>query len=260
MKFQTLCSGSKGNCAVLEGGGATILIDLGIGITALENVLSQRRIRPEKIDGVFITHEHTDHIYGLDAFSKKYNKPVFVHKSGFLETAKKLYWTNHRLTYFGDEPFTFKGLMVSVFNCSHDSAHCCGYRFDDGRAAVATVTDLGVTDGVAEFVKGCKLVLLESNHDEDMLRYGDYPYILKKRISGPKGHLSNRQAAALAVAMAREGVKHILLGHLSENNNTPETAFHAVVEQLEKNGLTEGVDVVVDMVGQWEPGEVYDIE
>ena len=104
MKFQTLCSGSKGNCAVLTGGGATVLIDLGMSVPALEKALGERNIKPEKIDAVFITHEHTDHISGLDAFSKKYGKKVFVHEKGFLETAKKLYWTNHRLTSFGDGP------------------------------------------------------------------------------------------------------------------------------------------------------------
>ena len=139
MKFQTLCSGSKGNCAVLTGGGATVLIDLGMSVPALEKALGERNIKPEKIDAVFITHEHTDHISGLDAFSKKYGKKVFVHEKGFLETAKKLYWTNHRLTSFGDGSFAFKGLTVSSFRCPHDSAYCCGYRFDDGTASVATV-------------------------------------------------------------------------------------------------------------------------
>ena len=123
MKFQTLCSGSKGNCAVLTGGGATVLIDLGMSVPALEKALGERNIKPEKIDAVFITHEHTDHISGLDAFSKKYGKKVFVHEKGFLETAKKLYWTNHRLTSFGDGSFAFKGLTVSSFRCPHDSAY-----------------------------------------------------------------------------------------------------------------------------------------
>lgn len=260
MKFQTLCSGSKGNCAVLTGGGATVLIDLGMSVPALEKALGERNIKPEKIDAVFITHEHTDHISGLDAFSKKYGKKVFVHEKGFLETAKKLYWTNHRLTSFGDGSFAFKGLTVSSFRCPHDSAYCCGYRFDDGTASVATATDLGRADGLASFVKGCGLVLLESNHDPEMLRKGDYPYMLKKRVGGGSGHLSNEQAAGAAVEMAKHGVRRILLGHLSENNNTPETAFHAVVQQLEKNGFTEGVDVIVDVVGQWKPSEVYNVE
>lgn len=260
MKFQTLCSGSKGNCAVLTGGGATVLIDLGMSVPALEKALGERNIKPEKIDAVFITHEHTDHISGLDAFSKKYGKKVFVHEKGFLETAKKLYWTNHRLTSFGDGSFAFKGLTVSSFRCPHDSAYCCGYRFDDGTASVATATDLGRADGLASFVKGCGLVLLESNHDPEMLRKGDYPYMLKKRVGGGSGHLSNEQAAGAAVEMAKQGVRRILLGHLSENNNTPETAFHAVVQQLEKNGFTEGADVIVDVVGQWKPSEVYNVE
>ncbi len=260
MKFQTLCSGSKGNCAVLTTGGTTVLIDLGMSVPALERALEERKTKPEKIDAVFITHEHTDHILGLDAFSKKYGKKVFVHEKGFLETAKKLYWTNRYLTSFDSAPFVFKDLKVSSFRCQHDSAYCCGYRFDDGKAAIATVTDLGKTDGLAAFVEGCGLVLLESNHDTEMLRNSDYPYILKNRIGGSSGHLSNEQAADAAVKMAKQGVRRILLGHLSENNNTPETAFHAVAEELEKNGLTEGVDVIVDVVGQWEPSKVYNVE
>ncbi|MBR2303030.1 MAG: MBL fold metallo-hydrolase [Clostridia bacterium] len=260
MKFQTLCSGSKGNCAVLQSEQSKILIDIGMPLSVLEKDLLAFGIRPEKIDAVFITHEHSDHISGLESFSKKYDKQVFVHKKGFLTLAKKSYYANHKITHF-DKPFVFKDLSVSTFECSHDSAYCCGYRFDDGKTAIATITDLGVADSfVIDFVKGCKLVLLESNHDEETLINGDYPAILKKRISGLKGHLSNAQASRLAVEMQKVGVKRLLLGHLSQNNNSPELAFYETLQMLNKNNIREGVDIVVDVVTQDKKSEVYHVE
>ncbi len=260
MTFQTLCSGSKGNCSLLTSENAVVLIDMGIGINALEKALQDRKIKPEKIDAVFITHEHTDHISGLDAFSKKYRKPVFVHKNGFLEAAKKLYWANHCLTHF-DKEFDFKNLHVSSYRCSHDSAYCCGYKFDDGKTAIATATDLGYADGgFIDFVTGCKLVLLESNHDEDMLARGKYPPVLKRRVGGNRGHLSNRQAAELVLKMHSVGVKRVLLGHLSQNNNTPELAFYTTVQKLKENGITESVDITVDVVTQDNKSEVFYVE
>lgn len=258
MKFQTLCSGSKGNCSLLMSDNANILIDLGMPLSVVEKDLESQGIKPQKIDAVFITHEHTDHICGVEAFSKKYGRPVYIHEKGFLEAAKKFYWTNHTLTRFTDGEFEFKGLKVNTYRCSHDSAYCCGYRFDDGKTAVATATDLGVADdSLVDFVEGCGLVLLESNHDEEMLRLGDYPYMLKRRVGGGKGHLSNTQAARLAVRMQKAGVRHILLGHLSQNNNTPETAFRTTVEELEKNGIVEGVDLTVDVVAQYSKSKVF---
>ena len=260
MKFQTLCSGSKGNCAILVSQQAKILIDIGMSLSALENALLDFGIRPEKIDAVFVTHEHSDHVCGLEAFSKKYDKQVFVHKKGFLTLAKKSYYANHKITHF-DGRFVFKDLTVDTFECSHDSVFCCGYRFDDGKNAIATITDLGVADSsVIDFVKGCDLVLLESNHDEEMLQKGDYPQVLKRRVSGLKGHLSNAQASRLAVEMQKVGVKRLLLGHLSQNNNSPELAFYETVQQLAKNNLREGIDIVVDVVTQDKKSEVYHVE
>jgi len=257
MTFQTLCSGSKGNCALLTSENTVVLIDLGISLQALEKALEERKIKAEKIDGVFITHEHSDHISGAEAFSKKYRKPIFVHKNGFLETAKKLYWSNHYLTHF-DGGFDFKNLHVSTYRCSHDSAYCCGYKFSDGKTGIATATDLGYADNTfMDFVSGCKLVLLESNHDEDMLKNGPYPPILKRRVGGSRGHLSNRQAAELVVKMHSVGVKRVLLGHLSQNNNTPELAFYTTVQKLKENGIVESVDITVDMVTQDSKSEVY---
>ena len=260
MKFQTLCSGSKGNCALLVSEKAKILIDIGMPLSVLEKDLMAFGIRPEKIDAVFITHEHSDHISGLEAFSKKYDKQVFVHKNGFLTLAKKSYYANHKITHF-DKPFVFKDLTVSTFECSHDSSYCCGYKFDDGKTAIATLTDLGVADStVIDFVTGCKLVLLESNHDEQMLQNGDYPPILKRRVGGIKGHLSNAQASRLAVQMQKVGVKRLLLGHLSQNNNAPEIAFYETVSLLKKHNLREGVDIIVDVVTQDKKSEVYHVE
>jgi len=239
---------------------AKILIDIGISLSALEKELLAFGIRPDKIDAVFITHEHGDHVSGLEAFSKKYDKQVFVHKKGFLALAKKSYYANHKITHF-DGQFVFKDLTVDTIECSHDSAYCCGYRFDDGKTAIATVTDLGVAgSSLTDFVKGCKLVLLESNHDEQMLQYGDYPPVLKKRVGGIKGHLSNTQAAKMAVEMYKVGVKILLLGHLSQNNNAPEIAFYKVVEELKNSNVTEGVDIIVDVVSQDIKSEVYDVE
>lgn len=260
MKFCSLTSGSKGNCSLIISEQSKILVDCGINLNTLEKFLAEENISADKIDAIFVTHEHNDHIFGLDAFCKKYRPRVFVHKKGFLELAKKLYWTNHLLTPF-EEDFRFKDLSVSTFVCSHDSSYCVGYRFDDGKNAVAQITDIGeVDDKIVDFCKNCRLVLLESNHDEFMLSNGDYPYLLKKRIAGRFGHLSNEKAAQTAVKFCSCGVRRLLLGHLSQNNNTPETAFFTACNELEKNGLQEGKDIKINVVKQFEKSEVFEVE
>ena len=249
----TLYSGSGGNSTYISGGGSSILIDAGKG--ASDKL---------PVDAIFITHEHVDHIGALAVFLKKYPIPVHV----TAPSAEKLY------RVIGDTPakdcivvhsplFTvgLGNMTVSSFPTSHDSAMSVGYRIsvntEDSVHLLGYATDLGeVTPAVEQGLLGCEAVVLESNHDENLLLDGPYPYDLKMRIRSRHGHLSNTAAAEFAATLAANGTTHFLLAHLSKENNLPEFAYDATLAALADERLTLRVahpDVVTFLLGENEP-------
>lgn len=244
----TLYSGSDGNSTYISGGGTSILIDAGKSARALTNALKTIGALPKTgkatkppVDAIFITHEHTDHIAALLVLSKQYRIPIHVTEP----SAEKLY------KIAGDTPMRdlitvhpplfsveIGTMTVSSFPTSHDSRMSVGYRIclrctDGSTCDLGYATDLGtVTPAVREGLQGCRAVVLESNHDPDMLLDGPYPFDLKMRIRSRYGHLSNSDAAALAASLAAGGTTHFLLAHLSKENNIPEFAYaetHAAI-------------------------------
>lgn len=243
MEIQTLYSGSKGNATVLTVNGTHILIDCGGSYARLKSQLNKIGLTPKNINAVIITHSHDDHIKALPAFLL-YNSatPVYVSKRGYQSLYEKTYFD---LQTFEDD-FTLLNIDVKVYYCHHDAPCCNGFRFSDGVNSVVYVTDTGCVDTpLINFCSGCNTLVIESNHDFNMLVNGKYPYQLKKRIAGVNGHLSNDQTCQLLQRILPYGTKNIVLAHLSEQNNTPQLAYDAVNSLLGQMHLSQTVKLVI---------------
>lgn len=231
----SLYSGSKGNSVYISAGGANILIDAGKSARALCSALKEIGIDIDSIDAIFITHDHNDHTSALQTLSHKHDIPIHI----LLRSAQifnglcdeKL--CNCLKLYDGSCFETkIKGLTIKAFPTPHDSRASVGYRLsfdgDDGKEiSIGYATDTGhVTDTMLEGLTGCQAVIIESNHDIEMLDDGPYPYELKRRIKSNHGHLSNTECATLAATLCQSGTRHILLAHLSEENNDPSIAYN----------------------------------
>lgn len=239
MKIISLYSGSKGNSTLISAGGANILIDAGKSALKLKQALCEAGLSPCDIDAIFITHEHSDHVSALEVLLKKHHIPVHITDGA----AEKL--INYDIPYLTQNLklhtplFTVqvKGLTVTSFVTPHDSRSSVGYRisFEENgkKREIGFATDVGyVTPDILSGLSGCESVIIEANHDVDMLKNGSYPYELKKRILGKRGHLCNSDCALLAAKLASCGAKNILLAHISEENNTPEIAFDEVAAAI----------------------------
>ena len=238
MKVSVFASGSSGNCLLLSSGDTNILIDAGISMRRVESALAQTGHTVQDIGGVPITHEHSDHISGLAMLCKHHRLPIYAPHTvaNRLRGQLPLLEGCLRLVPVG-EPFRIGGLSVRAFHTPHDTDESVGYRVE-GDGVFALATDMGcVTEEVRAGLLGADTVLIESNHDEEMLRYGPYPVYLKRRILSDRGHLSNDNCAALARELAQNGTKRIILGHLSRENNTPERAMAASRQALEGLGV-----------------------
>ena len=226
MRIHVFASGSGGNCLLLEDRETRILIDAGISKRRVVTTLAGLGLRMEQIGGVLITHEHSDHISGLLNLAKGRDLPVYAPHTVAARLLGSLPLLQDNLCVIPvGEPFSLGSLRVTAFHTSHDTDESVGYRIE-GEGVYAHATDTGcVTEGMRAGLLGADTVLLESNHDEDMLRYGPYPFYLKKRILSDRGHLSNAACAAFARELAESGTRRIILGHLSRENNTPGKAM-----------------------------------
>ena len=262
-RFSPLFSGSNGNAILVEMDDARILIDAGVSGSRIVHALETLGVTPGMIDGILITHEHSDHVQGACILSRKYDIPLYATRGTWAAMAGrmgKLSPSNIRdLRAFQD--FYIGRASVMPFTIPHDAAEPVGYCVACGGRRVAVATDIGHVKGDwLEAVSGCDLVLLESNHDVNMLKAGRYPYELKRRILGNFGHLSNETAAGVAVKLAKSGVGHIVLGHLSGENNIPVLALRTVHDALMAEGFQPGVDIGLDVAKRNEPNGVYTLE
>lgn len=239
--LHTLASGSSGNALVISMSGAHFLVDAGISCRKIRQRLQILGI--PRLDGLFLTHAHSDHISGLKTLLKTLPLPVYA-------TAETLDCLPHMDSLCGFHPLSpetsvnIAGCEITAFPTSHDAAGSCGYRFDGPDGAVGILTDTGfVTDEAAAVLPGVDLAVLETNHDVETLQSGPYPYSLKRRILGPYGHLSNEDAARFAVILAESGAKDLILAHLSRENNTPAMALRAVETALSAVGLSPELSV-----------------
>lgn len=245
-RFVPLFSGSSGNALYVEMGGTRVLVDAGVSGSRIMSEMQKAGLCCEGLDAVLITHEHSDHISGVGVLSRRFHLPVYATEGTWAAMENKLGRldaANRRVLRPGED-FYIGRLNATAFAIPHDAAQPVGYTFCcDGRK-LAVATDLGYVceDWLCQ-VERSDILLLESNHDVDMLKAGRYPYDLKKRILGRRGHLSNEEAGVAAVQLCRRGVRHIILGHLSGENNFPELAWQTVACALNEAGIVPGVDV-----------------
>lgn len=228
MKISVFASGSSGNCLLVSGRGTNILIDAGISMRRTESALRGVGLTIHDISGVLVTHEHSDHVSGLKMLSKRYGVRIYAPRTVANRLRGMLPETEPYIQQIeAGRAFDIGSLRVRAFHTPHDTDESVGYRVEcDGIFALAT--DMGhVTDEVEENLTGADAVLVESNHDLQMLSYGPYPVYLKRRILSDRGHLSNDSCAELVKRLCESGVRKVILGHLSRENNTPEKAFAA---------------------------------
>lgn len=254
MQVYTLASGSSGNCTLVQTERAAILIDAGISTKRITAALSQLGVLPEQLSGIFITHEHSDHIGGLSTFIKHYDVPIFAPRT----VASHLSWSIAGVEDFltvlvPGEEFALSDFEVVPFHTPHDTPESVGYRVSDGSASFGLCTDLGhVTDEVLTAMRGVDAAVIESNHDLDMLKTGPYPADLKRRILSGTGHLSNEAASQLAVTLGEAGTRQIVLGHLSRQNNRPPLARCCATRALEAAGADLRGDVTLSVAPEKE--------
>lgn len=233
MRLCSIASGSSGNCIYAGSDTTHILVDAGISGKRTREGLERLSVKAEELDGIFITHEHADHISGLGVMARKYGIPVFGTR-GTLEAVKN----SSQVGKIDDSLFreieadtkiVIKDLTLNPMRTSHDAAEPVAYRISHGKQKLGIITDLGCyNDYTVESLRGMNALLLEANHDVNMLQVGPYPYYLKKRILGDRGHLSNELSGQLLSRILNDNMQTIILGHLSKDNNLPELAYEAV--------------------------------
>lgn len=234
-----LYSGSTGNSVFISAAGKRILIDAGKNARSLCRALFEIGSDISEIDAIFITHEHSDHVSALEVLSKKHSIPIHITEVSAerFDREPAAYIHKNLVRHTEEYEVCLGELRVRSFRTPHDSRMSVGYRIDffDGEIghSFGVATDIGyVTRGICSALEGCEAVVLESNHDVDMLKNGTYPYDLKKRILSNRGHLSNKDSAAFGAHLAAKGTRAFLLAHLSEENNTPDTALDEFVSAI----------------------------
>ena len=228
----SLASSSKGNSYYVKCGATEILIDAGISAKCICDGLNGIGTNISNIKAIFVTHEHIDHVKGIEVLSKKHDIPIHMTKKCADEYSKS-HNTRNIVFHEPDYIVTMDDVTVRSFFSSHDSVECVGYTVESDDDKFGLATDLGYVDRAAvEALLGCRSVVLESNYDEKMLMNGTYPPELKARIKSAKGHLSNYDCAAFARYLAENGTSNFMLGHLSEENNTPDIALNITTRAL----------------------------
>jgi phosphoribosyl 1,2-cyclic phosphodiesterase len=264
MVFCPLFSGSSGNALFVMGGRTKMLIDAGLPGSTIAGALETIGARPDELDAILITHEHSDHIAGAGVMSRKYHIPVYANLPTWNAMRRKMgnIAVRNCREFEDDREFYIGDIGVKPFSIPHDAARPVGYRLFHGRASVSTATDLGYfPQSVLHEIAGSDIVLLESNHDPELLmRNPNYSAFLKQRILSRKGHLSNASCAEALESIIKGGTKHVGLGHLSGENNHPELAYRTACERLTLMGLVPGQDILVDMAYRDRVGNVYTLD
>lgn len=249
MKFAMLGSGSSGNCAYLEMGGHHILVDAGISNRAIGKQLASIDVDIKQIDTILLTHEHIDHIRGINVFSDRQPQvKIYANQATWRSGKNHLHRVDSTQQQLFNTltPFKIDQILITPFAISHDAADPVGYRITADDFTIVVATDLGfVSQGVCEHLVEADALIIESNHDLEMLRNGPYPYFLQNRIAGDMGHLSNDVTGKLLRHVIGRQTQAVLLAHLSDKNNTPQRAFDTNVAALKDAGLRPNVDFVL---------------
>ena len=261
LEFCSLYSGSSGNCLFVSTKSTKILVDCGVsgkkicdGLNSIDNSI-------ENIDAILITHEHSDHVQSLGMISKKYNIPVYANIETWQAMPKQKEKIDEKnINYFtNDEDFILNDLTIHPFSTPHDAANPCGFTIHDGKKKLSIATDLGHMDNfIIDNLEQSSFILLESNYDPEILKVSRYPFNLKRRIAGPSGHLSNETAGKTISVLMKKGLKEVMLGHLSKENNFPELAYQTVAEEL-MNNHSDINEIKLSVASRNEPGKLIKI-
>lgn len=228
-----LASGSKGNAVFISSGDTSLLIDAGLSGIEIERRLKSRGLDPKNLDAILVSHEHSDHIQGVGVLSRRYKLPVYINSKTRKAAVSQLGNLYDSKNFECGSTFTINDLSIHPFSISHDAKDPCGFTVNQNGTKIGIATDLGIaTSMVKAHLKGCTLLILEANHDEKMLINGPYPWPVKQRVKSRIGHLSNEESKALLNELQHDGLKHVMLAHLSETNNTPQKAFNEVGQAL----------------------------
>ncbi len=261
LTFCSLFSGSSGNAAYVAHDGDAVLIDCGMSGRQVLDALQNAGLDARRIRALLITHEHSDHIKGAGVVARKLGVPIYATDGTWdaMEGALGALPPRQCVRLRAGESFFVGGMEAASFSIPHDASDPVGYRLFTPAGSVAVATDMGFfADGVKSALAGADVVLLESNHDPDRLRENPhYPPRLKSRILGQKGHLSNQSGAEAAVYLAQQGTRHLLLGHLSRENNTPELAYGVARDALRAAGADVGRDVSLNVASRVCASQLY---
>ena len=237
--FCSFASGSSGNCYYVGKQDEGVLVDVGISAKQILNLLAENDIPLSQIKAILITHDHIDHVLGLENLTKLSSIPIYAHSDCLQGIAEGKSTKKVDSQLFREveplQPFEVCGITIEAFPVMHDGRGAVGYHFDYEGRTLTIATDIGMLDKVVkEQIRRADNLVIEANYDVEMLEKGPYPYILKQRISSPFGHLSNEESARFVAEIYHAGMKNIMLCHLSENNNTPERAMQCLYQQFQK--------------------------
>ena len=233
MRFASLGSGSEGNGLVVESGGTRVLIDCGFGLRGTSARLARLGLEPSSLTAILVTHEHSDHVGGVPAFAARHGIPVWATFGTLAVVSERFEGMTHVYGFDSHDRFAIDALEIEPIPVPHDAREPVQYVVGDGARRLGVLTDLGVsTTHVEACLSGCDALVLECNHDLEMLENGDYPFPLKQRIAGRLGHLHNEAAAQILARIDTSRLVHIIAAHLSQQNNTPELARSALASSL----------------------------
>ncbi|WP_408955360.1 MBL fold metallo-hydrolase [Natroniella sp. ANB-PHB2] len=261
LQISVLASGSSGNAIYVEAGQKKILIDAGLSGKQINNRLKKINLSVKELDAILLTHEHTDHIQGAGVLARRCKIPLYATAGTWQVAADKLgKLKSEQQCVIDTKPFNLGGCQIKPFSIPHDAQEPVGYTITSCGAKMAVATDIGeMTDQIRAEISDSDLVVLESNHDLEMLKIGPYPWSLKKRVMGNKGHLSNDAAGAEVVNLSKRSVSRILLAHLSKNNNIPELAFLTIKNMLVEAGIKLDRDIKLDFAYQEQVTPLYQL-
>lgn len=262
LKFICLASGSSGNCFYIGTDDYGLLIDAGIPVRTIKGTLKDVGISFESIMGVFVTHDHADHIKSLGTLGEKYNIPIYATRATHVGINKNYCMTQKLVSCMHyvekEEPLKFRDFTITPFEVPHDGNDNVGYLIKLGEKRFCFITDLGhITDTVAAYIAQANYLIIEANYDEEMLAQGPYPKYLQERISGPNGHLSNKTTAKFLATNITEDLKYIWLCHLSRENNHPELAYKTVEWELRGVGVIPGKDLYLAALKRTTPSDLF---
>jgi len=256
LKFCSLYSGSSGNSSFIQSENINILVDAGVSGKKIIDALASINIAIENISAILVTHEHSDHTQSIATLSKKYNIPVYANKKTWdaMQDKKEKISKDNVLYFNNNKPFTLNDVTILPFDIPHDAANPCGFTISDNDSKISIATDIGhMTTSIIDNIKNSNFLLLEANYEPDVLKCSSYPFHLKERIASPIGHLSNIEAGKTINYLAGFGVKNIMLGHLSNENNFPELAYKSVLEQIENKDLN------LSVANRFEPSKFFEV-